>query len=306
MNFRDAYEFEPETYSGEGGGIPGMLSRYLQQQSQQQGADVGTPSGAPDFGPQTSFSTQGGLLGRLLSLQAEQSAYQPTSEVGSRATPLTPLDTMDENFRQLTRLLKATEPTQISPPAKTSSIDPADIGKSAGIGIVRGTANAIGLIPDLATGFGHFPNNYVPNLFLRMAGRPQIPVDQPDVIKPWTSDEWQRWSKNFVDYQPQSRAGRYAETIGEMTPMMLAGEGLGAALSGIFRGTQAAGAVLRELPATMAKHAVAPGIAVQTLEEAVPDSNAGQTLQKVYPLARRALPPALAAYRYLGKRVVEQ
>ncbi len=171
--------------------------------------------------------------------------------------------------------------------------------------MVRGTTNAVGLIPDMATGFGYFPKNFLPNLLLRTAGLPQIPAGQPDVIKPLTSGELQRWSKNFVDYQPQTRLGRYAETIGEMTPMVLGGEGV-AAVRGAFRGAQAMGAVLRELPATVAKHAVAPGVAVQGLEEALPDSNAGPTLQKLYPLARRAVPPALAAYRYLGKRVVEQ
>ncbi len=32
----------------------------------------------------------------------------------------------------------------------------------------------------------------------------------------------------------------------------------------------------------------------------------GQTLQKVYPVVRRGLPVALAAQRYLGKRIVPQ
>src|SRR6202035_1572809 len=64
-------------------------------------------------------------------------------------------------------------------------------------------------------------------------------------------------------YQPKTRAGRYAETIGEMAPMVLGGEGLS-----VVRGAQAAGTALRELPATLAQHAVAPGVAVQTLEEA--------------------------------------
>ncbi len=60
------------------------------------------------------------------------------------------------------------------------------------------------------------------------------------------------------------------------------------------------------LPATIVKHAVTPGIAVQALEEALPDSQAGQTLQKAYPIARRGLPVALAAQRYLGKRILPQ
>ena len=40
---------------------------------------------------------------------------------------------------------------------------------------------------------------------------------------------------------------------------------------------------LHELPATLLKHAILPGAAVQALEEAAPDSNIGQTVQKSYP-----------------------
>jgi hypothetical protein len=100
-------------------------------------------------------------------------------------------------------------------------------------------------------------------------------------------------------YQPKSRVGRFAETIGEMVPALLAGEGFGVAVDG-----QAA--ALRELPRALMKHTVAPGIAVQTLQEALPDSKAGPTLQKAYPVVRRGLPIALAATRYLGRRIVPQ
>ena len=31
MNFRDAYEFDPESYA-KGGGLPGLLRRVMQQQ----------------------------------------------------------------------------------------------------------------------------------------------------------------------------------------------------------------------------------------------------------------------------------
>jgi hypothetical protein len=40
MNFRNAYEFDPETDDGEGGGLPGMMRRYIEQQRlQQQGVE---------------------------------------------------------------------------------------------------------------------------------------------------------------------------------------------------------------------------------------------------------------------------
>lgn len=56
--FCDAYEFDPKPYGGEGGGLAGMMLRYVQQQTgQQQGVDFGpTPSGAPDYSPETQFS----------------------------------------------------------------------------------------------------------------------------------------------------------------------------------------------------------------------------------------------------------
>lgn len=59
---------------------------------------------------------------------------------------------------------------------------------------------------------------------------------------------------------------------------------------------------LRALPRTLAMHAVLPGLAVQGLEEALPDSGAGQALQKAYPLVRQGLPVALTATRYLGRQ----
>jgi hypothetical protein len=79
FNFRDAYEFDPETYGGERGGILGRLQAMMQQ-SPQQGTDFGsTPNGASESNPDGYGGPQGGLLGRLLALQAEQSAYQPIS-----------------------------------------------------------------------------------------------------------------------------------------------------------------------------------------------------------------------------------
>jgi hypothetical protein len=60
-----------------------------------------------------------------------------------------------------------------------------------------------------------------------------------------------------------------------MAPVVLGGEGVGAAIGAFRGGRAAAGAALRELPGTLAKHAVAPGIAIQTLEEAFPGEQSG-------------------------------
>jgi hypothetical protein len=67
-NFRDAYEFDPETYGSEGaGGLLGRLQAIAQQGGMLPAVDFGSNrNGAPEYSPDTSFSPQGGLLGRLL------------------------------------------------------------------------------------------------------------------------------------------------------------------------------------------------------------------------------------------------
>jgi hypothetical protein len=308
-----------------------------QQSQQQQGVDFGsTPNAVPEYSPETSFSPQGGLLGRLLSTYAEQSRYQPFSENDGQAPPVSP----DPNFRQLARVPNgAPRPMDhpFAPPAEASAQraqyetdqaqlareaaarlargvrnlaraeapppDPIDIAKSAGIGVLNGGINAVGLPADVLAWFGS------------------------DHLKSLRSDEIRHWIEQGYTgefYQPKSRAGRYAETIGEMVPALLAGEGLGVLVRGIgggvaaqragtgiwagmSRGGQAAAAqALPELPWTLAKHAVVPGAAVQTLEEAFPESQAGQTLQKAYPVLRSGLPVALATKRYFRRQIVPQ
>ncbi|MFK4980279.1 hypothetical protein, partial [Klebsiella pneumoniae] len=63
-----------------------------------------------------------------------------------------------------------------------------------------------------------------------------------------------------------------------MVPTLVGGEGLVAA-----RNLAKSGAVLRRLPATLSKHAVLPGVAVQAMEDVYPESSAGQALQKGWP-----------------------
>jgi hypothetical protein len=307
----DAYSpYDPETYGGEGGGLLGRLSRHPQQH----GIDFGpTPSGAPEYNPDSYSSPQGGLLSRLLALHAEQSQYQPTigNNAASAAEASAPQTQAQYEVDQAQRA-RETAAARLArgvrsvPRAEAPPPDPIDIAKSAGIGLVNGAVNAVGLPGDMLTGFGYFPSNFLANQSRRIAGLPQLPANEPDHFKSWTSDEIRHWLENRYGefYKPGSRAGRFAETIGEMAPAVLGGEGVGAAI-GTFRGGRAAaGAALRELPGTLAKHAVAPAIAVQTLEEALPESKAGQTVQKAYPVLRRVLPAALAAKRHLGRRVV--
>jgi hypothetical protein len=301
LNFRNAYEFDPEAYSGQGAG---------------------------------------GLLGRLLALQTEQSRFQPFAGNGGRPSSLP----SDPNFRQLARMpndaplpmpgpaaphavapapplaIQQTEADQAQQAREAAAArlvrgvrnltraeapppDPIDIAKSTGIGLVNGAVNAVGLGGDLLTGFGYLPNNLVFNRLRRMTGYSDLPTDAPDWIRDRFSAEpirhWVERNTFGEFYRPKTRAGRFAETIGEMVPMVLGGEAAAVRL-----GAKTASAARRELPGTLAKHAVAPGIAVQALEEALPDSNAGQVLQKAYPVLRRGLPAVLAAKRYLSRRVV--
>lgn len=336
MNFRDAYEYDPETFGGESGGLSGMLRRTMQQRSlEPRGVNFGpTPGAAPEYNLNSYSSLQGGLLGRLQALQAEQNRYRSVAESNGQ----TPSEPADPNFRQISRgSSSASLPTPGYPVPQASTLqtqaqyeadqaqqardvaavrlsrgvknlarvespppDPVDMLKSAGVGLANGSINAIGFPADLLTGFGYLPNNFAINLALRRYGFTPLPADSPDYLGQLRAEAMRRWIKSHVGefYQPQTRAGRYMETIGEMAPMVLGGEAVG-----VVRGVQAAGAALRELPAILAKHAVVPGMAVQALEEALPDSGAGQALQKAYPVLRRALPVALAAKRYLGRPV---
>jgi hypothetical protein len=278
------------------------------------------------------------LLGRLLALHAEQSQYQPVPENSGSSSPFA---LPDPDFRLVSRAPNGAPPAmpgssapQASAPqtqaqyeadqaqqareaaaarlvrgvrsltrAEAPPPDPVDIAKSAGIGLANGAINAAGLPGDLLTGFGYLPDHFVENPVRRLLGYPDLPANTPGWVDSLRSDALRHSVENYTGkfYQPKSRAGRFAETIGEMVPMVLGGEALGVRL-----GAQRADATLRQLPWTVTKHAVAPGIAVQTLEEELPDTKAGQTLQKAYPVLRRALPATLAAKRYLSRRVVPQ
>ena len=77
-----------------------LLRLAMQQHApQQQGADTGpTALGAPEYDPDGYGSPQGGLLGRLLALQADLSPYQPIAD-SNRAAPLISLIRTSGNCR---------------------------------------------------------------------------------------------------------------------------------------------------------------------------------------------------------------
>ncbi|MBR0694814.1 hypothetical protein [Bradyrhizobium lablabi] len=334
INFRGGYEFDPETYAIGGG----MLRRAIQQQNlQQQGYDFSSaPNGTPNTNNDSFGSPQSGMLRRLHTLEAEQGRYQPIPGTGERVIPLP----QDPNFRQLSRLPNSAPPpsadSSASPATASQSIqqseadqarqareaaaarlargvrsaaraeapppDSVDIAKSAGIGLAHGTINTLGLPGEALTGFGYLPNNLVLNGLRRAIGLAKLAPNEPDYIRQYaTPDAIQQFIERygpweFDFYQPKTRAGRLTETIAEFVPALLGEAGIAARLGG-----PAAARVLTELPETIVKHAVAPGIVVQGVEEAYPESQAGEALQKVYPVARRVLPTVLAAKRYLGR-----
>ena len=80
-----------------------------------------------------------------------------------------------------------------------------------------------------------------------MEGRPPYSPDEPDYFGSWRPDELRRWIENEYTgefYQPRTRTGRYAETIAEFVPAILAGAGVGAGWAGATRGMPAAGAAM--------------------------------------------------------------
>jgi hypothetical protein len=77
-----------------------LLRRAMQQQG---GGFCPMPNSAPGYNSDGYDSPQGGLLGRLLALDAKQSPYQPPAS-NDGAAPATP---SDPNFRQLSRVPSA-------------------------------------------------------------------------------------------------------------------------------------------------------------------------------------------------------
>jgi hypothetical protein len=348
LNFGDRYEFDPGTddiaaepgsYGSPQGGLLGRLlalqaEQALYQPNPANGGQVSTAPQGPDVGqsprthitvrPSDAYSPydpepyggQGNLPGRPQEPQSAQSQYHPidrndaVSPPGSSIPPAAPQfgsgltqPAMEAAMARLVHGIGNLTRGQSTP----LDIDPIDIAKSAGIGLANGSINAVGMPGSALTGFGFLPPHYLENPARRMFGYPDLAPKEEGMLEAIGPDAIRhRLENSFGEfYQPKTRAGRYAETIGEMAPMVLGGEGL-AAVRALRNGPAATGAVLRELPWTLTKHAVAPGVAVRTLEEEMPDSKLGQTLQKAYPAVRRGLPVALAAKRYLSRRIVPQ
>lgn len=113
MNFRDRYEFDPETYAGDGG-----MSGVLRAAIQRYGANPTSPADADsEAAPGNPAAPQGGLLGRLLSLQAEQSRYRPVPESGGQPTSVA----QSPNLHRPPRALTVLQPTGMIGPSNLSN-----------------------------------------------------------------------------------------------------------------------------------------------------------------------------------------
>jgi hypothetical protein len=177
-------------------------------------------------------------------------------------------------------------------------LDPIDIAKSAGIGVVNG---AIGLVGGLPNGLEYVGRHVIDPALHKILGPPPKLTGEPPVRRfseVAGSANIQKGIEGQTGefYQPRTGVGRTVETISEMAPLIL-GQGAVGIARGVAGGAAEAGAALRDLGSTLVKHAVLPGMAVQALENIYPDSSAGQRLQKLWPLARRVLPPVLAVVR---------
>lgn len=230
-----------------------------------------------EFDPQTyAGQAEGGLLGLLYSVIGKSPGSGPKTQADYTGAPSKP---RPQSMQQAI--------TDFSG-ARASLPDPVDITKSLGIGVFNGLLNTVGFPAEVLTGFGYFPDHLVENSIRRRLGYPDLSSGESGYVDGLKPDALRHFAEGHIGplYQAKSEAGLYAETIGEMLPMALGG-----------------GSSLRELPGTLLKHAVAPGIAIQALEEAYPKSRLGQSLQKAYPALRRTIPVAFAAKRYLSRRL---
>jgi hypothetical protein len=294
------------------GGLLGMLSAMTQQANVRPGANSNdAPNNAPAYEPDSYGSAAGGLLGRLLTLQAEQNRYQPNAGTGTAPPPPASAQQMQAQYEadqaQHAREAAASRLTRgvinlsrmAAPPP-----DPIDIAKSAGTGVINGTIGLVGTPFQALDWAHHAVNKGIDAAFNAVSGPPKPSPSPPNINAAATPESIRRFIEERITgkfHQPTSTSGRYAETIGEMAPLVL-GQGALAIGQGAARG--GASAAFRNLGTRLMTDAVLPGTAVQAVENAFPDSPAGQWLRKAWPVLRRSLPygPAVleGARRILG------
>jgi len=152
VNFRNGYEFDPETYGGSGvGGLPGLLRQVMLQQgapSQANPALAQDPSG---------YDNPRGLFGRLLALQAEQPEMLGDNE-GRRPSPLP-----NSAIRQLSARVATPPPVAIRPTSRSEEQSYLPYPRF-GEGALPGAS------PTLSQGGGSLETSGAPSAPIRIAG----------------------------------------------------------------------------------------------------------------------------------------
>jgi hypothetical protein len=189
----------------------------------------------------------------------------------------------------------------------------ADVAKSAGIGVVNGVIGLAGMLPAASKGLHDVLDPWIDRGFDALSGSSMPAAVSPPNINAMFSPPGIRRAIESVTgpfYHPTSRAGHWAETVGELAPAVLGGGARGI-LSGLRGedGLAAAGEGLLNLGRNLWWHAVVPGAAIEASRETLPDSSAPWWLQKGYtvgravaPLVGGALPGGISALRSFTAR----
>jgi hypothetical protein len=193
-----------------------------------------------------------------------------------------------------------------------------DVAKSFPGGIARGTANLLGMIGD-AQGLAerYDPSGWLgarfdaafPRLgqFLRdeSARTLRAPIastlaqangDTMTVPLPGSSQvQHAVESVTGPFYEPKTDPGHWAETTGELSPLILGG-GVGE-ISSALHTPPAAGKALLDLGRNFGLYAALPALGIEGLREALPDTTASRWAQNFYQVARRVAPFGAAAVK---------
>jgi len=319
--YNDGYDHDPEVY---GNGLPGWLLAQLDMQRQQQ--EGGAFPRTPNSNASSGFRAEGGLLGRLDSLAAEENQYQPIAgaswpapsaapNIGQPLLNMPPQPVPPQSPGQTYQQAQSGHGVGSPNVQETSPFfDPMDTAKSFGIGVANGVVDTVGLPGTVATGFGFLPEHYVENPIRRFLGYPDLPPGEPGWVEAIGPNNIRRQIERFSPkfYEPKSAVGRYAETIGEFAPAIVGGELPGLWKAGRAGIAQASRAMAGRFPKKLLDDAIVPGAIVQALEDALPNSKIGQdiqksfpivtTVEKHYPTIRNAMPAVVQGVQYYLRR----
>jgi hypothetical protein len=190
---------------------------------------------------------------------------------------------------------------EASVPPLLSRAEINDIAKSAGIGLANGALRIIGGPANAKD----MVDQYIIDPILHAClGPPPMPNgNPPPTIEQFlNSASLQKGIETVAGhefYEPRSRVGRYAESIGELAPALLGS--LGGAVPGATReaitAAELAPSWLSRFGRNTMTDVVAPGVVAEAIDEAMPDTKFGYAIRHYYTPVRRSLPFAIATAR---------